>query len=164
MNLLRAVLTLALAACLCGFAPAPKPKVLKVPDLAALAGTWRVVSYHQAGRNMLQNRGTLYMKVEKDRLTFHNDADGGNGSHWGISVDVKASPLAMNWHNGRDNAINYIAIYKLERDTLSVVFTDAGGRNGAAGNGRPPSFTELRPQDYGMVMKRESKAVSGAIP
>jgi uncharacterized protein (TIGR03067 family) len=146
---LRVISTLALALAVCGFAPAPRPKPKKVPDLATLSGSWRVVRYHQNGRDMLGVR-QLFMRLEKDKLTFQV-GEKGVGSSYHISLDPKRTPAAMNWHSGNGNPIRYSAIYRLEGELLSVVFSEA---RGGPDHDRPTDFKSLRPQDYLIEFRR----------
>jgi len=139
-----------LAVVACGFAPVPRHKPNKAPDLAALAGAWRVVQYQQNGRSLLQQAQQLHMRVEKDRLTFYVN-EGSAASSYQLTLNPKASPATMDWHSGAGNPISFVAIYALEGNTLSVAFTDA--RRGP-GHGRPTSLKALRPQDYLMVFQR----------
>src|SRR5262245_13567037 len=151
MTTLRAgsILVLAVAAGAWG-APAPRPKPNKVPDLNALAGTWRVVRYHQNGRSLNESR-EIFMKLDKDRLTFQVGERGNVGSTYGVTVDPKRAPAVMNWHSGNGNPIRFSGIYKYEGDTLSVVFTEA---RGGPDHDRPTGFKTLRPRDYLMEFKR----------
>ncbi len=140
---------LALAAC--GFAPVPRHKPKKTPDLAALAGAWRVVQYQQNGRSLMMQAQQMHMRVEKDRLTFYVN-EGNAASSYQLTVNPTASPATMDWHNGAGHPISYAAIYALEGNTLSVAFADA--RRGGPVPARPTSLKELRPQDYLIVFQR----------
>jgi len=131
-------------------APAPRPKPNKVPDLNALAGTWRVVRYHQNNRSLSDNR-EIFMKVDKDQITFQVGERGNVGSAYGVTVDPKRTPAVMNWRSGNGNRVSYTAIYKYEGDTLSVAFTEA---RADPDHDRPTGFKTLRPRDYLMELKR----------
>lgn len=153
MALLRVTSALALALAACAFAPAPRPKPKKVPDLAALAGSWRVVQYRQNGRNLMKDLmegRQLLMRLEKDRLTFQVEGRGA-GSSYLVSLDPGRTPAAMNWHSGDGNPVRYSAIYRLEGETLSVVFTEA---RGGPDHDRPADFKSLRPKDYLIEFRR----------
>lgn len=156
MILLRALVLVTLVGTICGFAPVPKPKPKKVADLAALAGNWVVVRYQQRDRNHINNQEQLHARIEKDRLTFYVNARGDKGSTYNLSVDTKVTPATMDWHStDNDRQVRYVAIHSLEGDVLTMVFAAVGA---PPDRNRPRSFTDLRPGDYLIAMKRVSGA------
>lgn len=140
-----------------GFAPAPQPKPSKVPDMPALAGSWKMTRYQTGRIDSLGNR-EMRVTIEKDVWTFYIRDQGRperTSSKYVMKVDPKSKPPFFTWHNNESKSLQYAGTYTFERDTLSIVFSAARGE---VSKTRPTDFDNPRDHDYLIVMKRQASA------
>src|SRR3954451_17043318 len=101
----RLALSLLLAVAALAFAPAPLPRRGRPADPApAMDGLWR---------------GPNEMRVTADRVVF----DGDPGFTYALSFDRAAGPAAYDVLSATSVEPQFVGIYKVEGDTLTVTFS-----------------------------------------
>jgi uncharacterized protein (TIGR03067 family) len=133
-----------LAVCLLLLAPAlssgraddPEPPRPAAAELKRLQGTWDVVKALRDGKDDskdLKDKG-VHVVIDKDRFTFVERK--GDKEAMTVTLAPKKKPAEMDLLIARDKE-RLEAIYKVEKDVLTVAFNDPG-------QGRPKSFDKAK--------------------
>jgi len=142
-----------LAACLLLLVPGfaafaaddPEPPNSAEADVKKLQGTWDVEKAVKGGMDdskQLKDKGAH--AVIKDRQFFFVEGKGGREEGMKFSVAPKKRPAEMDIMDGR---VTVKAIYKLEKDQLTIAFNEPGNGGGE----RPKSFDKAQAL---LVLKR----------
>jgi uncharacterized protein (TIGR03067 family) len=131
---------------------APKPAVDK-DDLKKLQGTWVVVESEHGGKKApAKELAKLVVEVSGNKMTTREVGDLMEEASI-TSIDAKAKPAALDLKitSGSDNGKVVKAIYKLDRDTLTICVAEPGKDRPEAFSGKAGSGHTL------LVFKKNAK-------
>ena len=121
---------------------APLPKESKKPELQSIVGEWLCETVTSEGR-------TERLAEAKEPIIYTFSADGvmmiRNGrthSKGTYTTDAKKEPAALDWDDAQRPRGPTLAIYKIEKDTLTLCFpvADVPAARNVALAGRPTAF------------------------
>jgi uncharacterized protein (TIGR03067 family) len=121
-------------------APAPLPRThrhAKPDDLPRLQGIWRMTSQHDAGGGAVPHH--YEVRVRGDLWTFINVAQKTEGPTYFLTLDGGASPPALEWAHNKNRTAGWVASYRLEGDSLTIIY-DRGLLKDGGVQRRPTDF------------------------
>jgi len=123
-----------------GFAPAPLPRRERAAnrdDLETMQGLWKMTGQWSSGTPIPHD---YEVRVRGKRWTFINVGQGrkSEGSGYHLFLDQTASPRALMWSFDEAGTSGFIASYRLQGRTLTIVYTSGTLKNDLAR--RPTDF------------------------
>jgi uncharacterized protein (TIGR03067 family) len=138
-------------------APAPVPGDAKddaKAELGRLAGTWQLVSYKKEGVELLEGQDDppeIVITFKKDGTFEWGNGAGSPGKIALIDPSKKPKEVDYLFTEGKDKDKTQKAIYKLDGDTFTDCFTEAGAAE------RPTEFKSTKDNGYTIIVYKRIK-------
>ena len=99
---------------------APVPKELKKNDLARLEGEWTEYSSDPNRRNF-----GYRFTFDRDGKAAIHEPKGDQSHHYTFQLEPDAVPPRLTWNGSRGAPSAYRGVYRLDGDTIAIVFVTA---------------------------------------